>query len=132
MGGSLVGHHVGPHAARDELWQNRAGIAQQRDRYRFAMDARILDHRQGFVYLRGLLVYIPVTQTTVDTCFITFDNEHAEPRHDSCQRLRTAHTAQAGGQDPFTLGIALVVLPRQFCEGFVSSLNDALAADVDP
>ena len=132
MGGSLIGDHVRPHAARDELGEDLGGVAQQCHRDRCTIDARILDHRQGFVQVRSFLVYITGAQAKVDARLITFDDEHTEPRHDRRQRLRTAHATQTCRQNPFTPGIAPVVLPRQFVEGFVSALNDALAADVDP
>ena len=48
------------------------------------------------------------------------------------QRLRAAHAAQAGGEDPAPFQVAVVMLAAHFHEGFVGALHDALAADVDP
>src|SRR3546814_1263609 len=48
------------------------------------------------------------------------------------ERLRTAHPAEPGGQDPLARRVARKVTPRNFGEGLVGALNDALAADVNP
>ena len=52
--------------------------------------------------------------------------------HGRGQRLRAAHAAQPGGQDPAAGQAALIVLARHLDEGLVGALHDALAADVDP
>ncbi len=54
------------------------------------------------------------------------------PGHDGRQRLRAAHAAQAGGQDPPALQIAAIMLAAHLDEGLVGALNDALRADIDP
>ena len=48
------------------------------------------------------------------------------------QRLRAAHAAEAGGEDPAAGQVAAVVLAAGLDEGLVGALHDALAADVDP
>ena len=52
--------------------------------------------------------------------------------HRRGQRLRAAHAAEAGGQDPPAGEVAAVVLAAHLDEGLVGALHDALAADVDP
>ena len=48
------------------------------------------------------------------------------------QRLRAAHAAQAGGEDPAAGHAAAEVLAAGLGEGLVGALHDALGADVDP
>src|SRR3546814_8679867 len=50
-------------------------------------------------------------------------------REDLCDRT---HPAEPGGQDPLARRVARKVTPRNFGEGLVGALNDALAADVNP
>ena len=54
------------------------------------------------------------------------------PASDRRQRLRAAHAAEAGGEDPLAFEVAVVMLAAHLDEGFVGALHDALAADVDP
>jgi hypothetical protein len=52
--------------------------------------------------------------------------------HHRRERLRAAHAAEAGGQDPLALEVAAIMLAAHFGEGLVGALDDALGADVDP
>ena len=63
---------------------------------------------------------------------IAFDRQAAGAGHDGRQRLRAAHAAEPGGQDPLALEVAAIVLAAGLDEGLVGALNDALRADVDP
>ena len=49
----LVGHHVGAHAAADELGEDVGGVAEQADRQRFLLRAGALDHGQRLVERSG-------------------------------------------------------------------------------
>jgi hypothetical protein len=64
-------------------------------------------------------------------CWHSMLRLHA-PASDAGQRLRAAHAAQSGGEDPLALEVAAVVLATHLHEGLVGALHDALAADVDP
>ena len=48
------------------------------------------------------------------------------------ERLRAAHAAEAGGQDPVAVEVAAEMLAAHLGEGLVGALDDALRADVDP
>jgi hypothetical protein len=64
-------------------------------------------------------------------CWHSMLSEQA-PAKRGGQRLRAAHAAQAGGQDPAPGQVAAVVLAAGLDKGLVGALHDALAADVDP
>ncbi len=80
----------------------------------------------------GLFIDITGAQAEISAGFVAFDRKAASACHDSCQRLCAAHAAQAAGQNPFALEVAIIMLATGFHEGFVGALNDALRADVDP
>ena len=63
---------------------------------------------------------------------LAFDVERHRAGQRGGQRLRAAHAAQAGGQDPLARQVVVVVLAAGFDEGLEGALHDALAADVDP
>ena len=63
---------------------------------------------------------------------LAFDGDHRGAGHGRGERLRAAHAAEPGGQDPFALEIAAIMLAADFGEGLVGSLHDALRADIDP
>ena len=60
------------------------------------------------------------------------DGDAVRAGHDRRERLRAAHSAEAGGQDPLALEVAAIMLAAHFGEGLVGALDDALRADVDP
>ena len=84
------------------------------------------------VKIACLLVQIARAQTKIDACLLTFDRQRDSTRERRCERLRAAHPAETGGQDPATRPIAAKVQTTGLCKRFVSSLNDALAADINP
>ena len=88
--------------------------------------------RQRLVEVRGLPVEIAGAQPHLDARRLAFDGETRRAGHDRRERLRAAHAAKPGGQDPLAREIAAVMLAADFDEGLVGALNDALAADVDP
>ena len=53
-------------------------------------------------------------------------------RHGRGKRLRAAHAAEPGGQDPLAGEVAAVMLAAHLHEGLVGALHDALRADIDP
>ncbi len=78
------------------------------------------------------MVEIAALDPALDPAHPAFHREQAGARHGRGQRLRSAHAAQARGQDPAAAKIAAVVLAAGLDEGLVGALDDALAADVDP
>ena len=62
----LVGDHVGPDAAPDQLGQDVGGVAEQADRLRLAGLGPALDHRQRLVERLGALVDIAGAQAEID------------------------------------------------------------------
>ena len=73
-----------------------------------------------------------VLQPHLDAARLAFHRQHGGARHHRGQRLRAAHAAEAGGEDPLAREAAAVVAPAHLDEGLVGALHDALAADVDP
>src|SRR5205823_2166028 len=80
----------------------------------------------------GLLVEVAGAQAKVDARLAAFDDERHGAREARRERLRAAHAAEAGTDDPAAGEIAAIVLARRFGEGLVGALHDALRADVDP
>ena len=92
----------------------------------------LLNHRQRVVEVPGLLVEIARAQTEVDACLLAFDGQRYRAGEARGERLRAAHAAEAGGQNPTSGEVAAAVLATGFGESFVGALDDALGADVDP
>ncbi|CAN0622259.1 protein of unknown function [Burkholderia multivorans] len=128
----LVGHAVRRDAARDDFREHVGCVPEQADRHRLAAALRVFDHRERFVERRRLLVDVAGLQAEVDARLVALDRDHREAGHRRRQRLRAAHAAKTARQDPAARRIAVEVLVRDREEGFVGSLHDALAADVDP
>ena len=136
MRGGLIGNDIGLQAARagafHHLRQDLGGVAQQADGDRLFRPLRLFNQRQRLVQRVGFVIDIAGAQTKIDARFLTLDGQHAGARQHARQRLRAAHAAQTGGQDPASGQIAVIVLTARFDEGFVGALHDALRADIDP
>src|SRR4029453_8817348 len=78
------------------------------------------------------LVEVARFQALLDPAFLDFDGDAVSSSHYRSERLCAAHSAEARGQDPLALAVAAVMLAAHLGEGFVSALDDALRADVDP
>ena len=130
--GGLVGDHVRPHAAPDELRKHIGGIAEQADRDRLAIAAGRLDDGERLVERIGAPVEIAGLQAHLDAARLTFHREHRGAREGRGKRLGAAHAAEAAGEDPAPCEIAAIMAAPDLDEGLVGALHDALAADVDP
>ena len=128
----LVGHGVGLHAAPHQFGQHLGRVAEHADRDRLLLPAGALDHGQRLVERGGLLVEIAGAQPHLDARGLAFDRQHRGAREGRGERLRAAHAAEAGGEDPSAGERAAIVAAAQLGEGLVGALHDALAADVDP
>ena len=132
----LVGHEVGHEAAGartpHQFGQHLGRIAEQADRDRFLACAVLLDERERVVEVARLLVEVARAQAEVEARLLAFDVQRHGTGERGGQRLRTAHAAEAGRQDPAPAPVAAEVLPTGFAERLVRALHDALAADVDP
>ncbi len=115
-----------------QLRQDLGGIAQQPDRNRFFRRGRFADQRQRLIQRGGFVIYIAGTQAEIDARLLTLNRQHTGPGQNARQRLRAAHAAQPGGEDPASAEVVVVVLTSRFHEGFVGALHDALRADIDP
>ena len=63
---------------------------------------------------------------------LALDGQTRRAGHRRGERLRAAHAAEAGGQDPSARKVAAVMPAAELDEGLVGALHDALAADIDP
>ncbi len=90
------------------------------------------EHGKGFVERLGLRVDVAGFQAFVDAALAAFHREHVESRHRGRQRLRAAHAAETGSEQPFAGDFVVEMTPAHFDKGFVRALHDSLAADVDP
>ena len=122
----LIGHRVGPDAAPHQFGQHLGGVAEQADRDRFSLAAGAIHHRQRFVEVLCLRVEIAGLEPHLDARRLALDRQQRRTRHGGGERLRAAHAAEPGGEDPFARKAAAVVAPHQFGEGLVGALHDAL------
>ncbi len=99
----LVGHGIRTHAAAHQLGQHVRRVAEQRDRFRFAGRGVLRDARQRVVQIGRLLVDVARLQAEVDAALLAFDIQRARARERRGQRLRAAHAAQAGSENPLAL-----------------------------
>ena len=132
MRAGLIGDDIGMHAAADQLGEDIGGIAQKGDRLGLARLGPALDHLQRLVQRLGLFIDIAGAQAEIDAVGVAFDREAAGAGHHGRQRLRAAHAAEAAGQNPASLEVAIVMLAACLDKGLVCTLHDALAADIDP
>ena len=93
---------------------------------------RSLDHRKRLVERRRAGIEIAGPHAVLDPARLAFDGDHAGARHGRRQWLGAAHAAEPAGQDPPARQIAVEMAPPDLAEGLVSTLDDALAADIDP
>ncbi len=93
---------------------------------------RLVDDLKRVVEVLGGDVEVAGPQAEIDAGGAAFDGQHRRPGHGRRQRLRPAHAAEAGGEDPAARKVAAVVLAARLDEGLVGALHDALRADVDP
>ena len=128
----LVGDDVGPDAAAHELGQDFGGIAEERDRHGLALARRPCDDRERVVEVLRRDVDVAGAQPEIDRRGAAFDREARGAGHRRGERLRAAHAAEAGGENPSSPEIAAVVPAAHLDEGLVGALHDALRADVDP
>ena len=128
----LVGEEVGADAARVKLRQDFSGIAEQADRHGLFLRAALFDDRERFVERLRRLVEIAGAQPHFDAARLAFDREARRPRHHRRERLRAAHAAEPGGEQPFARQVAAIMLAPHLDEGLIGALNDALRTDIDP
>ena len=93
---------------------------------------RPLDDRERVVEVLGLNVDIAGAQAKFDAGRAALDGEHRSAGHRCGERLRAAHAAEAGGENPSAPQIAAIVPAPHLGEGLVGALHDALRADIDP
>ena len=128
----LVGDRIRLDAALHQFRIDLGGIAEQRDRDRLLLLAGAFEDGQRLVEILRLHVDIAGAQPHLDARRLAFDREHRGARHGRGQRLRAAHAAETGGQNPAALEIAAEMLAAHLDEGLVGALHDALRADIDP
>ena len=132
MGGSLVGEDVGHDAALGELGNDVSAIADEADGDVFFFADGVLEDAQGFVERVDHEVAVAGAQALLDALGIDFDAEVAGAGHGGGEGLGSAHAAHAAGDDELACEVSAEVLVGGSGEGFVSALDDALRADVNP
>jgi hypothetical protein len=125
----LVGDRVGTDAARQHLRHDFRRVAEQADAGRFGCG---VDDLERFADAGRAAVEIARLEPFLDAAVLDFDGDAVSAGHHRRERLRAAHPAEPGGQDPPARKIAAIMLAAHFGEGLVRALHDALRADVDP
>ena len=129
VGAGLVGHRIGTNAECDHFRKHVRRIAEQADRRRFG---RLGDDVERLVDAGRAMIEVAGGEALLDRAFLHFDRDAMRPGHHRRERLRPAHPAEAGGEDPLARQVAAIMLAAHFGEGLEGALNDALGADVDP
>lgn len=133
MGGSLVrdGMGLGPaiFGEFDELRHEFGGVTEESNAGRFG---GLFDDCDCFLNGLGFVVNVSGFDAEIYARFLAFDGNTVGSGEDSGERLSTPHSAQARGENPLMRPIAVVMLATEFDKGFMGSLNDALASNVDP
>ncbi len=129
VGAGLVGQRIGTNAPRQHVRKQFGGIAEQADAGRFLGRA---EDRQRFLDAGRAPVEVAGLEPLLDPALLDLDGDAMRAGHDGRERLRAAHPAEAGGEDPLALEVAAEMLAAHLREGLVGALDDALRADVDP
>ncbi|MNE14649.1 hypothetical protein D3C80_1075370 [compost metagenome] len=136
MCGGLVGNDIGTRATGlhplDQFRKDFRGIAEQADRFGFALGRPFGDQRKRFIQRLCLGIDVTGAQAKIDAGLVAFDRKAAGAGHDGGERLGAAHAAESTGQDPLALEAAVIMLAASLDKGFVGTLHDALRADIDP
>src|SRR5262249_15076490 len=134
VGGGLVGEDVGDDAAIGELGNDVSAVADETDGDVLLFADSVLEDAKRFVERVDHEVAIGAAETLLDALGVNFDAEVAGSGHGGGERLRAGHSTHATGDDEFTgeVSAEMCVLFGGGGEGFVSTLDDALRADVNP
>jgi len=128
----LVCDDVWAHTAADQFGKHVGRVAEQADGLCFAGLCPALDHVKRFVDTVGAFIDVSGAEAEIDPVRVAFDCEATGAGHGRGERLRSAHSAKAAGEDPFALQVAVVMLAAGFDEGFIGALDDPLGPDIDP
>ena len=128
----LIGNHIGSHAACQQLGKYFRCITEQPHRNRTVTRAGGFDDLQGLIEFGRHLIDITGLQTFANSLRITLDRQHRPPRHGGGQRLRATHATKSTGKNPFSSQTAAKMLFTNRDKCLVSTLHDALTADVYP
>ena len=132
VSGRLVGHHVGHHAAANQLGQHLGCVAEQANGDRIAGLCRLLHPGQRLVEAVGPAVKVAGRNAPLDVLLANLHCQAARTGHRRGQRLRATHAAKTGRQHPPVGQVATEVHLARCREGLEGTLHDALRADVDP
>ena len=108
------------------------GVADQSDGLRFLLILIFIHQSHGLFQVIHHAVHVAHIQASFGTRRVHFDDQSDAFVHGDGHRLRAAHSAQTGRQAEFPLERTPAFEPGQGAEGFVSPLQDALRADIDP
>ena len=132
MGRGLIGDGIGPEARVVELWKLDRGVAFVADRDGLTRCARSFDFAQRIFARINQTVEIAQVAPALQAGAIDVDDQADAAVHRDRQRLRAAHSADAGRQRDAGLERAAEVPARQLGKRLVRSLDDALRSDVNP
>src|SRR5258708_1211747 len=132
MRAGLVGQEVGYDATTHDLRKNLGAVANQSDRESGLRSYGIVHPFEGFIQRCGHAIAIAGIDATPDARGIDLDAEKCRTVHGGRERLGSTHAAESAGQHEAACERPAEVPARRRRESLVSSLQDALAPDVDP
>src|SRR3546814_9033500 len=90
-------------------------------RYVLLVGTALGDDRHRFLDRLRRDVEIARAQAHLDPAWLAFDREARRARHHRRERLRPAHAAEPGGEQPFAGQVTAVMLAPHLDKGFVRS-----------
>ena len=132
MRARLVGHDLGPEAAREQPGLHVGAVAEQSDRERFACGAGVLGPPQGLVDRRRLTIEVARLDPALDARRVDLDAEGHAAVHRDRERLGAAHPSETASERDRASERASEPLGGALRERLVRALQDPLGPDVDP
>ena len=129
---SLVGHHIEALTPTHQFGFDLCRVTDQSDQFRPTIGGGLPRPAQALV--DGVRQPVDITDLlpASGARLVDLDDERHAFVHRNGQRLRTAHPAQAGGQDHAAAKGFAEMLASELGKRLVRALQDALRADVDP
>src|SRR5277367_4564659 len=131
VGAGLVSQNIGDDVAADEFRQHVSGVGYESDGDGFVVALCSVEDGECFVERPCDVVAVAAGEALLDAGGINVDAEEAGAVHGGGEGLGSAHSAHSSGDNELAFEAAEVAASG-FGKGLVGSLDDALAADVNP
>jgi hypothetical protein len=132
VGAGLVGDHVRTDPPLEELREDLGRVAHQAHRQGPPVVQGFPDPVQRLLQIRRGAIAVGPLHPAASPLRVDLNHQGHPAVHRDRQRLGATHATQSGGQHQAPFQGAREVLTRQFGQGLIGALEDALGSDVDP